>query len=237
MDATVEPEGRPVAAVDLEAGGRELEVVRLGQANEHRLMLSSRMRAVPIDASCVASPPSSLRSRAACRRLGGRPLVGPAADQDGRGGGPARRHRCRVQAPAAADAARPRRRARDALALERGARRVQLSGRRARSSGHDSRARRRARRLSRARRCGPLDHGCAPRRRPPAEGGCRLRDGRTPARPPLEPSGRAGHCSSSARTIRRHAPRRRTRWPGSSTSPAGSRTRSAPRPRRCSCRS
>ena len=35
MDAAFAPEGCAVEAVHVEAGGRELEVVRLGQANEH----------------------------------------------------------------------------------------------------------------------------------------------------------------------------------------------------------
>ena len=82
--------------------------------------------------------------------------MGRASDQDGRGGGPACRFSRRVQAPATADTARARRGARDAFALERGGHRLQLSGRRARPSGDDSRARRRPRRLPGAGRRRPF---------------------------------------------------------------------------------
>ena len=114
------------------------------------------MRRLAAIALCAARP--------ALDRRRGRPLVGGAADRDRRRGGPSGRHRRGLQAAEAADAARARRSARDALARLRGARRLPLFGRRARTRRHDSRARRRPRRLPRPRRLGPPRHGRAPRR-------------------------------------------------------------------------
>ena len=131
VQAVIQPERRPVDAVDPIAGDREREVVRLRQRDEqmsrvpdtclarvrHRLSASRRKGLLPIGKlvrrlalfAFALSLPGPERRR-------GRRLVGAASDQGGRRGGFARRAGRGLQAEAAADAEGPRGRARDALA-------------------------------------------------------------------------------------------------------------------------
>ena len=162
--------------------------------------------------------------------------MGGAADRDrGRGGAPGRLRRG-LQAAEAPDPARSRRRARDALIRLRGARRLPLPGRRAGTRRHDSRARRRPRRLPRPRRLRPPRHGSTPRRGPRAEGGRRDGDRRPPARAPRQSPRRRG-CARARPQRRRDAgggrlltrTRARALWLRAGADPGGDRTARPPR--------
>ena len=244
MDPTVAPKGRAVAAVDSK---RAVESSKSygwagGQARVHWLRLSSRMEAVPIDGSCVGL--------GSIRALLGRSQVASAdsppprsADQRPPGSASAPMVSGHASSPAPSLPSSPHGHSPSVRSPQRPRRfssrvepvAAQLSGRRARPPVR-SRARRRTRRLLEL-GMRPARSGCAPGRRAPAEGRRGFRDGRPPARPPLEPSRRAGRAQ--ARPARPGDTRRGRVLAGPATRVLrlGARTRSAPRPRDCSCRS
>ena len=155
VDPALAPDGRAVEPVDVEAGGRDLEVVRLRERDEHGAMLSSRPRGLPMSEHAPPRRHRALPARPAAS-AGGRPLVGGASDRDRRRGGPARRlgRPFKPQKPLTQRALGAALETLSLAAEEPVAYRYPVVV--ARPRRHDPRARRRARRLPRPRRLRPL---------------------------------------------------------------------------------